>query len=65
VIRECNSLSKNIKDIKVTDKITKIKVNEVVKLISKVKVSKVITESQILSLLRYTELHNELKRVFK
>jgi len=65
VVRECNSLSKNIKAIKVTDTITKIKVNEVVKLISKVKVSKVITESQILSLLRYTELHNELKRVFK
>ena len=42
-----------------------IKVNEVLKLITKVKTSKVITESQILSLLRYTELHNELKRVFK
>ena len=65
VIRECNSLSKNIKSINVTDKVTKIKVNEVIKLISKVKSSKVITESQILSLLRYTELHNELKRVFK
>lgn len=65
VVRECNSLSKNIKAINVTDTVTKIKVNEVVKLISKVKVSKVITEAQILSLLRYTELHNELKRVFK
>ena len=65
VVRECNSLSKNIKAIKVTDKVTQIKINEVVKLISKVKSSKVITESQILSLLRYTELHNELKRVFK
>jgi len=65
VVRECNSLSKNIKAIKVADKVTQIKVNEVVKLISKVKASKVITESQILSLLRYTELHNELKRVFK
>jgi len=51
--------------IKVTDKVTKIKVNEVLKLITKVKSSKVITESQILSLLRYTELHDELKRVFK
>ena len=58
-------LSKNIKSIKVTDKVTEIKVNEVVKLISKLKSSKVITESQILSLLRYTELHNELQRVFK
>jgi hypothetical protein len=65
VVRECNSLSKNIKLVKVTDTVTKIKVNEVVKLISKVKESKVITESQILSLLRYTELYNELKRVFK
>tara|TARA_R110002050_G_scaffold104435_3_gene213835 strand:+ start:725 stop:1576 length:852 start_codon:yes stop_codon:yes gene_type:complete len=65
VVRECNSLSKNIKSVKVTDRVTKIKVNEVVKLISKVKSSKVITEAQILSLLRYTELHNELKRVFK
>ena len=65
VVRECNSLSKNIKSIKVTDKVTQIKVNEVVKLISKLKSAKVITESQILSLLRYTELHNELRRVFK
>ena len=65
VVRECNSLSKNIKAVKVTDKVTQIKVNEVVKLISKVKIAKVITEAQILSLLRYTELHNELKRVFK
>jgi len=65
VVRECNSLSKNIKSVKVTDKVTKIKINEVIKLITKVKSSKVITESQILSLLRYTELYNELKRVFK
>lgn len=65
VVRECNYLSKNIKSINVTDKVTKIKINEVLKLITKVKSSKVITESQVLSLLRYTELHNELKRVFK
>jgi hypothetical protein len=65
VVRECNSLRKNIKEIKVTDKVTNIKVNEVMKLINKVKTSKVITESQILSLLRYTELYNELKRVFR
>jgi hypothetical protein len=65
VVRECNSLTKNIKEIKVTDKVTNIKVNEVMKLINKVKSSKVITESQILSLLRYTELYNELKRVFR
>lgn len=65
VVRECNSLKKSITGIKVTDTVTQIKVNEVVKLISKLKNSKVITESQILSLLRYYELNDELKRVFK
>jgi len=65
VVRECNSLKKSITGIKVTDTVTQIKINEVVKLISKLKNSKVITESQILSLLRYYELNDELKRVFK
>jgi len=65
VVRECNSLKKSINEINVSDKVTQIKVNEVVKLISKLKNSKVITESQILSLLRYYELSDELKRVFK
>ena len=65
VIRECNLLSKNIKTINITDTVTKIKIAEIVKLISKVKSSKTITESQILSLLRYNELYDELKKVFK
>ena len=65
VVRECNLLTKNIKAVKITDTVTKIKVTEVVKLISKVKSSKTITESQILSLLRYNELYDELKKVFK
>ena len=65
VVRECDSLKKSIMGIKVTDTVTKIKVNEVVKLISKLKNSKVITESQVLSLLRYYELNDELRRVFK
>ena len=64
VIRECNLLTKNIKLIKITDQVTKIKVTEVVRLISKVKSSKTITESQILSLLRYNELYSELKKAF-
>jgi hypothetical protein len=65
VIRECDLLSKNIKTINITDTVTKIKIAEIVKLISKVKSSKTITESQILSLLRYNELYDELKKVFK
>ena len=65
VVRECNVLRKSINSVNVTDIVTKIKVNEVLKLITKVKNSKVITESQVLSLLRYYELHDELKKVFK
>lgn len=65
VVRECNLLTKNIKAVKITDTVTKIKVNEVVKLISKVKSAKTITESQILSLMRYNELYEELTKVFK
>jgi hypothetical protein len=65
VVRECNSIKNDINNVNVTDKVTNIKVNEVLKLITKLKTSKVITESQILSLLRYTELTDELKRVFK
>ena len=65
VVRECNALRKSIISVNVTDTVTKIKVNEVLKLITKVKNSKVITESQVLSLLRYYELNDELKKVFK
>ena len=65
VITESNNLKKALNSINVTDKIIKIKLNEVVKLTSALKSSKTITESQILSLLRYNELHDELKRVFK
>ena len=65
VVRETNQLQKSLKSIKIADKVTKIKVNEVISLASKLKSSKVITESQVLSLLRYYELYDELKRVFK
>jgi len=65
VVRETTELQKSLKSIKITDKVTKIKINEVITLASKLKSSKVITESQVLSLLRYYELYDELKRVFK
>jgi hypothetical protein len=65
VVRECNLIENSMKSVKITDKVIQIKVNEVIKLISKLKSAKVITESQILSLLRYTELSNELKKAFK
>jgi len=65
VITESKTLKKALNSIKISDKIIKIKVNEVINLTSKLQSSKTITESQILSLLRYYELHDELKKVFK
>ena len=65
VTKESKVLKKALNSIKISDKIVKIKVNEVINLTSKLQSSKTITESQILSLLRYYELHDELKKVFK
>ena len=65
VVKESKTLKKALNSIKISDKIVKIKVNEVINLTSKLQSSKTITESQILSLLRYYELHDELKKVFK
>jgi len=65
VIRETAELQKSLKLVNITDKVTKIKINEVISLASKLKSSKVITESQVLSLLRYYELYDELNKAFK
>jgi len=65
VIKECNNISSLLGKINITDDVMKIKINEVIKLIDKIKSAKTITESQILSLLRYYELNKELKKVYK
>ena len=65
VVKECNNLTKILESVKITDDVISIKVNEVLRLTSKLKASKTITESQVLSLLRYYELYNELKKVYK
>ena len=64
-MRETTELQTSLKLVNITDKVTKIKINEVISLASKLKSSKVITESQVLSLLRYYELYDELNKVFK
>jgi len=64
VTSECDMMKRDLKSFKITDKVTRIKVNEVIKMLSTVKSAKVITESQILSLLRYSDLKDELKKVF-
>jgi len=65
VSKECNILESALNKINITDNVIKIKVNEVIKLTTKLKESKIISESQVLSLLRYYELYKELKKVYK
>jgi len=65
VVTECNNLTKILESVNITDDVINIKVNEVLRLTSKLKESKTITESQVLSLLRYYELYSELKKVYK
>ena len=65
VVTECDNLTKILKSVKISDNVINIKVNEVLRLTSKLKTAKTITESQVLSLLRYYELYGELKKVYK
>lgn len=62
VIREVKKLKKNLVDVKVSDKVAKIKLTETINLIDNITNSKIINENQILSLLRYHELLQELRR---
>ena len=63
VLSEVKKLKSEFAKVKVTDKVASIKVNETVNLIDNISNSKVINENQILSLLRYHELLQELRRV--
>ena len=50
---------------KVTDEITKIKLNEAIKQINNLTKGKVVNEKQVLTLMRYYELVKEIKNVHK
>jgi hypothetical protein len=63
--KECSKISNAFGKLNITDPVVKIKINEVLKLVDKIKSSKVITESEILSILRYHDLYKEVKRNFK
>lgn len=65
VIKETALLEKTLKSIKASDKVLQIKLSEITKLLGKLKTSRNITESQILSLLKYHELISELKKLMK
>ena len=63
VITETKRLKSEFSKLNVSDKVAKIKLTETVNLIDNITNSKVINENQILSILRYHELLDELRRV--
>jgi len=63
VMSEVKRLKLEFKKLKIDDKVTQIKLNETVSLIDNVLSSKIISETQVLSLLRYHELLQELRKV--
>jgi len=65
VLKETTLLEKSFKNIKTSDTVLNIKLSEVTTLINNLKSAKVITESEILSLLKYHELLVELKKITK
>jgi hypothetical protein len=63
VMGEVKRLKKEFSKLEVSDKVASIKLTETVHLIDNITNSKVINENQILSILRYHELLQELRRV--
>ena len=63
VLSEVKRLKKEFSKLEVSDKVANIKLTETVNLIDNITNSKVINENQILSILRYHELLQELRRV--
>ena len=62
VLSEVKRLKSEFGKLKIGDKVTQIKLNETVNLIDNITTSKVISENQVLSLLRYHELLQELRK---
>jgi hypothetical protein len=63
VMSEVKKLKTEFSKVNVSDKVAKIKLTETVNLIDNITTSKVINENQILSILRYHELLQELRRL--
>ena len=63
MIEEVNKLKVELSEVKISDKVTSIKLHETINLLDNISKSKVINENQVLSLLRYHELLQQLRRV--
>ena len=62
VVSEVARLKRELKSIKIADKVTQIKLNETINLIRELTKHKVVNENQVLALLRYNQLLEELRR---
>jgi hypothetical protein len=64
VAKECITLTKELKSLntKVSDQVTKIKINESIKLLKELTKGKVVKDEEVLSLMKYYELTNEIKK---
>jgi hypothetical protein len=62
VLLEVKKLKTEFNKLKISDKVTQIKLNETINLMDNITSSKVISENQVLSLLRYHELLQELRK---
>ena len=62
IVSEVARLKRELKSIKLKDKVTQIKLNETINLIRELTKHKVVNENQILALLRYNQLLEELRR---
>jgi len=63
ILRESEKLKKEFSKIKISDKVSAIKLKEVINLIDGLSNSKIVSENQALGLLRYHQLLNELKGI--
>ena len=61
IVSEVARLKRELKSIKLKDKVTQIKLNETINLIRELTKHKVVNENQILALLRYNQLLEELR----
>jgi hypothetical protein len=63
ILRESKKLKNEFSKFKITDKVSSIKLKEVIGLIDNLSNAKIVSEVQALGLLRYYQLLNELKGV--
>ena len=63
VISEVKKLKTAFGKVKVLDKVVSIKLNETINLMENIATSKIISETQVLSLLRYHELLEEVRKL--